>query len=168
MTMSQDLVIYTIGHSDHSTRDLIALLKRHRIACVIDVRSQPYSRWANQFNRETLAYDLQEAGLDYQFLGDAIGGRPDDPSLYGSDQERPNYGRTEQTERYQAGIDQLLAFAGIQIAAMMCSEGDHRQCHRHMLITQTLLDRDVQVRHIQPDGTIVPGERIPKQLSLFG
>ena len=161
------MTLYTIGHSDHTIPGFTELLRRYGITLVVDVRSQPYSRWANQFNRETLAYDLQEAGLDYQFLGDAIGGRPDDPSLYDSDQERPNYGRMEQTERYQAGIDQLLAFAGTQIAAMMCSEGDHRQCHRHMLITQTLLDRDIQVRHIQPDGTIVPGERIPKQLSLF-
>ena len=168
MTMPQDLVIYTVGHSDHSTHDLIALLKRHRIACVIDARSQPYSRWANQFNRETLAYDLQEAGLAYRFLGDAIGGRPDDPTLYDPGQERPNYGRMEQTAHYQAGIDQLIAFACAETVALMCSEGDHRQCHRHMLITQTLLDRDVQVRHIQPDGTIVQGERIPKQLSLFG
>jgi uncharacterized protein (DUF488 family) len=162
------IVIYTIGHSDHSTRDLVTLLKRHRIACVIDVRSQPYSRWANQFNRETLAYDLREAGLAYWYLGDAIGGRPDDPSLYDLDGERPNYKRMEQTVRYQAGIDQLLALARTETLALMCSEGDHRQCHRHLLITQTLLDHDVQVRHIQPDGTIVPGERIPRQLSLFG
>ncbi len=49
----------------------------------------------------------------------------------------------------------------------MCSEGDHRRCHRHMLITQTLLERGVHVRHIQSDGTTVEGERIPRQLSLF-
>ena len=165
--MSKDSAIYTVGHSDHSTHDLIVLLKRHRIACVIDVRSQPYSRWANQFNRETLVYDLQQAGLAYRFMGDAIGGRPGDPTLYDPGQECPNYARMEQTARYQAGIDQLLALARTETVALMCSEGDHRQCHRHMLITQTLLDRDVQVRHIQPDGITVQGERIPKQLSLF-
>jgi uncharacterized protein (DUF488 family) len=49
----------------------------------------------------------------------------------------------------------------------MCSEGDHRQCHRHLLITQTLLGRGVRVLHIQPDGTTVEGERIAQQLSLF-
>ena len=31
----------------------------------------------------------------------------------------------------------------------------------------TLLERGVQVLHIQPDGTTVEGERIPQQLSLF-
>ena len=100
-------------------------------------------------------------------MGDTLGGRPEDPSLYDPGQERPAYARVEQTPRYQAAIDQLITLAQAEPVVVMCSEGDHRQCHRHMLITQTLLDRDVQVRHIQPDGTIVPGERIPKQLSLF-
>jgi uncharacterized protein (DUF488 family) len=165
--MPQDLIIYTIGHSDHSTDELVALLKRHGIACVVDVRSQPYSRWAHQFNREVLARDLQDAGLAYHFMGDVLGGRPDDPTLYEPGQERPDYERIKQLPRYQAGIEQLLALARTQTAAVMCSEGDHRQCHRHLLITQTLLDYQVQVLHIQPDGTVVQGERIPKQLSLF-
>jgi uncharacterized protein (DUF488 family) len=50
----------------------------------------------------------------------------------------------------------------------MCSEGDHRQCHRHLLITQSLLQRGVRVRHIQPDGSLVEGVREAEQLSLFG
>lgn len=74
----------------------------------------------------------------------------------------------EQTAAYQAGIDQLLDLAGTEQVTVMCSEGDHRRCHRHLLITQTLLGRDVRVLHIRPDGTTFEGERIPQQLSLFG
>jgi uncharacterized protein (DUF488 family) len=95
--MSQGLVIHTIGHSDHSTAELVDLLKQHHISLVVDVRSQPYSRWAPQLNRETLARDLEYAGLTYEFLGDTLGGRPDDPSLYDPGDERPNYERMEQT-----------------------------------------------------------------------
>ena len=58
--MSEDLVIYTIGHSDHDTATFVGLLRQHGIALVADVRSQPYSRWAHQFNRETLARDLDD------------------------------------------------------------------------------------------------------------
>jgi uncharacterized protein (DUF488 family) len=50
----------------------------------------------------------------------------------------------------------------------MCGEGDHRRCHRHLLIAQTLLGRGVRVLHIQPDGGTVEGELVPRQLSLFG
>ena len=165
--MPLDLQIHTIGHSDHDTAAFIALLRRHGITLVADVRSQPYSRWTPQFNRETLARDLEEAGVAYVHLGDTLGGRPSDPALYDPGQERPDYRRVEQTNAYQAGIDRLLDLARAERVAVMCSEGDHRQCHRHLLVTQTLLARDVRVLHIQPDGRTVEGERIALQLSLF-
>ena len=176
MAGEMNLLIHTIGHSNHTTAAFVDLLSRHEITLVVDVRSQPYSRWAHQFNRETLARDLQDAGIAYQFMGDALGGRPADPTLYDPDQERPDYQRVEQTPVYQAGIDQLLDLArppfppklgGLRGVAVMCSEGDHRRCHRHLLITQTLLGRGVRVLHIQPDGATVEGERIAQQLSLF-
>jgi len=163
-----NLVIHTIDHSDHTTAAFVDLLRRHGITLVVDVRSQPYSRWAHQFNRETMARDLQDAGIAYYFMGDTLGGRPADPTLYDPGQERPDYQRVQQTAAYQTGIDQLLELARTEQVALMCSEGDHRRCHRHLLITQTLLERGVRVLHIQPDGTTVEGERIPQQLSLFG
>ena len=165
--MSED-AIYTIGHSDHTLEAFVGLLRRHGITLVVDVRSQPYSRWAHQFNRETLVQELVNAGLAYQFMGDSLGGRPADPTLYDAGEERPDYERMEQTPVYRAGIDQLRSLIPTKRVAVMCSEGDHRLCHRHVLITQTLLDHGVQVLHIQPDGTTANGDRIPKQLSLFG
>lgn len=162
-----NLLIHTIGHSNHTTAAFVDLLRRHGITLVVDVRSQPYSRWAHQFNREVLARDLDDAGLAYRFMGDALGGRPADPTLYDPEQEHPDYQRLEQTPAYQSGIDQLLDLAVSEKVAVMCSEGDHRHCHRHLLITQTLLGRGVRVLHIQPDGTTMEGERIPQQLSLF-
>jgi uncharacterized protein (DUF488 family) len=166
--MPQDLLIHTVGHSDHTAAAFVDLLRDHGITLVVDVRSQPYSRWAPQFNRETLARDLEDARIVYRFMGDALGGRPTDPALYDPGQETPDYQRVEQTPAYQAGIDQLLELARAQRVAVMCGEGDHRRCHRHLLIAQTLLGRGVRVLHIQPDGGTVEGELVPQQLSLFG
>ena len=162
------MTLYTIGHSDHSISEFVGLLRQHGIALVVDVRSQPYSRWTHQFNRELLARDLQEAKIGYCFMGDRLGGRPDDPSLYDAGQERPDYDRLEQTAPFQAGIEQLLELARTHPLVVMCSEGDYRQCHRHLLITQALIGRGQTVIHIQPDGTTVAGTLIPRQLSLFG
>ena len=67
-----------------------------------------------------------------------------------------------------AGLDALIELAQSATVAIMCSEGDYRQCHRHLLITQSLLGRNQDVIHIQPDGTALPGSLIPRQLSLFG
>jgi len=161
------VIIYTLGHSNHTTEAFIALLRQHGVEMVVDVRSQPYSQWTSQFNREILRDDLQSVGLRYEFMGDVLGGRPGDPALYDPGQERPDYRRMERTSAYQAGIDRLVELAEETPVAIMCSEGDHRQCHRHLLITQTLLARGVQVHHIRPDGSLVEGQAEPEQLSLF-
>ncbi len=163
-----ECLIYTIGHSDHSMAGFVALLQQHGVTSVVDVRSQPYSRWAHQFNRESLARDLEAVGVAYHFLGDALGGRPADPALYEAGDGPPDYRRMEQTSAYQAGIARLLEFARAGRVAVMCGEGDHRRCHRHLLIAQTLLERGARVVHIQPDGRTVEGERVARQLDFWG
>lgn len=162
------MTLYTIGHSDHSIPEFVELLRRYGITHVVDVRSQPYSRWMHQFNRELLAHDLRASEIEYHFMGDRLGGRPDDPALYDPGQERPDYDRLEETPQYQAGLAALIELSRSSTVAVMCSEGDHRVCHRHLLITQSLLGHGHDVIHIQPDGTTVPGSLIPRQLALFG
>lgn len=166
--MSPMLTIYTIGHSNHTTEAFIDLLHRHDIDLVIDVRSQPYSQWADQFNRELLHADLDQAGIDYAFMGDTLGGKPPDPRLYDPGQERPNYRRMETWPVYQRGMAALVNLARDHRLAVMCSEGDPKECHRHRLITQTLLAQGHRVRHIRSDGTLMEGAPEPEQLSLFG
>ena len=163
--MPQTLSIHTIGHSDHTTAAFIDLLRQHDVTLVVDVRSQPYSRWAPQFNRETLRHSLQKAGIAYRFLGDALGGRPSDMELYTAG--RPDYRRMEQTDVYRRGIERVLELARTECVAMMCGEADYQQCHRHLLIAQTLLRRGVNVLLIKPDGRTVQAESTPEQLSLF-
>lgn len=162
-----ELSVYSIGHSDHEIDDFVALLDQHDIDILVDVRSQPYSRWAPQFNRENLAGTVEAAGLRYVWLGESLGGRPKDISLYNSSSERPDYDRVRETEEFRAGIGELLDLAAEATVAMMCSEGDYTHCHRTLLITPTLLDREVRVLHILPDGRVVEAVREPEQLSLF-
>src|ERR1017187_4472299 len=44
----------TIGHSNHRIEILLGLLKDHQVGIVVDTRSQPYSKYSPQFDRETL------------------------------------------------------------------------------------------------------------------
>jgi uncharacterized protein (DUF488 family) len=172
--MTADTILYSIGHSDHESETFIALLRRYGVATVVDVRSQPYSRWVPQANRETLAQALKRAGLTYVFMGDVLGGRPADASLYepAEDNETPNgiqpdYERMAATPTFRAGIQRLLTMAGSTTVAMMCSEGDFRRCHRALLITPSLLEQGARVIHIHPDGDTSEAQPEPKQLSLF-
>jgi len=159
--------LYSIGHSDHSVEALLDLLQRYQICVLVDVRSQPYSQWTPQFNRESLARDLQAAGVHYVFLGDALGGRPSERAFYDPGEERPNYERLSRSPAFQAGVDQLLHLASEGQVAFMCSEGDYRRCHRTLLITPALLARGAQILHIRPDGTTIEAQSEFHQSSLF-
>jgi uncharacterized protein (DUF488 family) len=164
--MSKTSTIYTIGHSNHSDEQFVQLLQQHAIRCLVDVRSQPYSRYNPQFNRETLAASLRNAGIQYVDQGASLGGRPDQPDLYDPGSERPNYSRQRQTEVYQHGLDQLIEQAQTASTVIMCSEGDPNQCHRTWLITPSLIDAGFTVLHILPDGQLTVGEKTFEQLGF--
>ncbi len=151
--------IYTIGHSNHKTETFVEMLRQHAIELLIDVRSSPYSRYVPQANRETLARALRAAGIAYDWLGDRLGGKPGGIVA--------DYDELRASPAFQQGIDRLVALAAERRTVIMCAEGDHRQCHRHKLITPALLDQAVCVHHIQPDGSIVDEVQEPRQLSLF-
>ena len=151
--------IYSVGHSNHPAEQFIALLREHGVELVVDVRSSPYSRYVPQANRQALGRALEAAGIAYRWAGDRLGGKPDG--------EVADYDELRASAAFQEGVAELVALAAERPTAMMCAEGDHRRCHRHKLITPALLDQDVRVLHIQPDGSLVDEEQEPKQLSLF-
>lgn len=164
--MSSPLRIFTVGHSNHSPEAFVALLDSHGVQMLVDVRSQPYSRYNPHFNRETLAVALAAAGIRYHFLGDSLGGRPAQADLYDPGEERPNYARQRATPLYQEGVRQLLAIAAQQPTAIMCSEGDPAHCHRSLLIGPSLFANDVIVLDIYPDGQVKAAELPIEQLGF--
>ena len=54
--------VFTIGHSNHPLETFVALLKKHRVSAVADVRSAPCSRFNPHFSRAALAAALEERG----------------------------------------------------------------------------------------------------------
>lgn len=177
MTAQQDgLEIYTVGHSNLEAYDLVGLLRQHRIEVVVDVRSAPYSQYTPHFNREALSSMLQGAGIDYAYAGEYLGGRPKDATCYKNGELPPpkadylklvDYAEVATRVWYKKGIARLIEMAGERRVAVMCSEEDPAECHRHHLITQTLLGRGVHVWHIRREGALEDADG-PKQLSLFG
>jgi uncharacterized protein (DUF488 family) len=138
---------------------LIALLRLQDIQLVVDVRSSPYSRYVPQANREALARGLEANGINYQWMGARLGGKPEGAVA--------DYDKMRASPSFQEGIASVLALGVRQRTAIMCSEGDHRRCHRHTLIAPALLKLDARVLHIQPDGSLVDEGSEPRQLALF-
>jgi uncharacterized protein (DUF488 family) len=48
-----------------------------------------------------------------------------------------------------------MEIAGSVLPAIMCAEGDYRQCHRRLL-SDYLLANGVNVQHIDPTGEVKP------------
>ena len=148
--------IFTIGHSNHSLVEFAKLLLEHRIDVVADVRSSPYSRYVPHFNRDTLKTHLRDCtggAIGYQFLGDQLGGRPLDNSLYDSE-GRVVFTRLADEYSFDIGLRRIIHNADEHRIALMCSEKDPIECHRTILIAEALLERSVAVEHIHADGSL--------------
>lgn len=164
--------IYTIGYGARDIDAFIAALRRYNIAYLIDVRSQPYSRYKPDFSKDTLEEHLRRGGIRYVYMGDTLGGRPDDPTCYDAE-GKVDYTAVAQRDFYQAGIERLTkAWSQGLSVSLMCSEGKPEMCHRSKLIGRTLTERGLTVTHIdEHDEAISQAEVILRltggQLSLF-
>lgn len=151
--------LWTVGHSNHPLERFIALLRGQRIEFAVDVRSYPYSRHAPQFNREELQRALRAHDIGYLFLGDALGGRPNQPDQYDGE-GHALYGEMAREPSFRAAIDRLLAGAHEHRLTIMCSEAEPRDCHRRLLVGKVLTDHGAELRHILRDGTLAVEEAV--------
>lgn len=146
--------VLTVGHSTHALETFVALLQRYGVTAVADVRSSPYSRFNPQFNREPLAEALGSEAIRYVFLGDALGGRSDDPACY--EDGRIRYDRVAVTESFKSGLDRVVDGAARYRIALMCAEKEPLDCHRTLLVARALDEQGVDVAHIHANGALEP------------
>jgi len=144
--------LFTIGHSNHSAENFIELLLRHDITVVGDVRSQPYSKFNPQFNRENIQKDLKQRGIGYVFLGRELGPRSDDPACY--TEGKVQYHLLAAADIFQQGLKRLLRGVQSHRIAMMCAEKDPIMCHRMILVCRHLRKEVAEIKHIMEDGGI--------------
>ncbi len=156
--------VLTIGHSSHPFEEFLYLLRRHEASAVADVRSAPYSRYAPQFNRETLARSLREYGIRYVFLGRELGARSEDPSCY-DENGRVSYERLRDSAPFRKGIERVMRAANKQRTALMCAEKEPLDCHRTILVAPVLREKGVRVRHIWADGSLEDHEDSMERLA---
>src|SRR5437868_6627008 len=107
--------LLSVGHSNHDWDTFLTLLRHGGVSAVADVRSRPFSRRLPQYNRPDLEVGLRQAGIAYVFLGDLLGGRPDDPDLYDELGQGGglvvNYERVRATAAFRRGLERLLSGA---------------------------------------------------------
>ena len=143
--------LFTIGHSSLELDGFLRILLTHEVKIVCDVRSRPGSFRFPQFNREPLEACLASAEIQYEFLGETLGGRPSDPRAYHED-GIVNYEERRKAADFRAGIDRALRLSSATNIVLMCAEEDPLQCHRFLMISPSLLDRGITPVHIRRGG----------------
>jgi uncharacterized protein (DUF488 family) len=144
--------IFTIGHSIHSQEHFTALLRRHEITAICDVRSTPFSRVNPQFNRQELSRLLNASGFVYVFLGNELGARSNNPDCYVDG--KVHYERLALTKLFRHGLERLQEGMRKYRIALMCAEGEPLECHRTILVARHLVELAVDVWHIRTNGDL--------------
>lgn len=164
----ENVPIHTVGYGGRPLGDFIAMLKSFHIAMLVDVRSQPYSRYAPDYRREELERALDTARIAYRWMGAALGGRPVQAACYVDG--RIDYARVREQRFFQDALAELRALR-FEVAplAIMCAEKKPEICHRMRLVGTALDAGGVAVIHIdgiaesRPHAEVAAGP----QLDLF-
>jgi uncharacterized protein (DUF488 family) len=149
--------ILTVGHSNHDEDEFVELLRGAGVGLIADVRRYPGSRRQPHFERTALAAILLEAGIEYRWLGESLGGRrkpaPDSPNAAWESEQFRGYADHMASAEFGAGLATLEGLAREHRSAVMCAEAFWVRCHRR-LIADALLARGWRVLHLGSNGRL--------------
>ena len=153
--------LYSIGHGNKKIEVFLEELKSFKIQFLLDIRSKPYSKWNPQFNQVALDKELKKIGIKYVFVGDTLGGLPEDRSCYDYD-GKVVYELIKEKDFFKSGLKRLtMAHKKGVTLAIMCSESKPEECHRSKLIGEELLNKEISINHI------VTGKRVKSQQTVM-
>jgi len=146
--------IWTVGHSTHSFDTLRALLGKHGITLLADVRRVPRSRRHPHFDTDALARSLPDSGVAYLHLPRLGGWRraaADSPNGAWRNDSFRGYADYAMSAEFAGGLAELRELAAARATAMMCSEALWWRCHRRLIADRLVVAGDT-VCHIGSDG----------------
>ena len=155
--------LFTVGHSNWEFPSFIKLLKKSGVELLVDVRSKPHSSRFPQFSQPGFEALLEADGVDYLFLGEELGGRPDDPDAYRAD-GLVNYNARRKSYTFGAGVERLVKEFEKRCIALMCAEEDPLECHRFLMICPELLAMGIQPLHIRKGAQPETQEAVENRL----
>ena len=151
---SMEKALFTFGHSTRDLADFTAILQKHEIALLIDIRAFPMSRRTPHFHRERVEMWLPEAGIDYLWMKE-LGGRRkkppgESPNIALRNDSFRNYADYMLTPEFQQAAGEIAALASGRRSAIMCAERMWFQCHR-MLVSDYFTAQCWTVLHIESE-----------------
>ncbi|HDR9020578.1 TPA: DUF488 domain-containing protein [Burkholderia vietnamiensis] len=155
------LPFYTIGHSNRTLDELVAMLRTVDITLLVDIRKMTRSRTNPQFNEATLPDALAAADIGYEHIAELGGLRgksrdvPDALNGFWTNRSFHRYADYALSPEFRAGLARLIALGEQQRCALMCSEAVWWRCHRR-IVSDYLLARGDTVLHIMGLNRVEP------------
>jgi uncharacterized protein (DUF488 family) len=142
--------VLTIGHSNRSLEEFVAMLRAHGVERLVDVRTVPRSRHNPQFNLDALPGSLAEAGIEHRHMA-GLGGlrhaRKDSRNTGWPNASFRGYADYMETPEFESNLRELIDLGAERRTAIMCAESVPWRCHRS-LIADALTARGIAVAHI--------------------
>jgi uncharacterized protein (DUF488 family) len=142
--------LFTIGHSNRTSRELIDVLRDAQVEIVVDVRANPKSGRFPHFDQYSLAQSLGNAGIAYQWAGEALGGlraTPESSPHSALDAKWWGYAEQMGTRDFRDALAVLIEMGNNYRVAVLCAEKQPEDCHR-ALLSDALLIRGLKVVHL--------------------
>ena len=160
------LPFFTVGHSNRSLEDFLALLRPPAVARLVDIRTVPRSRANPQFDKATLPDTLPPLGIAYEHAA-ALGGLrgrsrdvPPEVNGFWTNASFHNYADHALSPDFLAALDRLVAAGHRERCAIMCSEAVWWRCHRR-IVADPLIARGETVFHLTEPGREDPASLTP-------
>lgn len=151
--------VFTIGHSNRSLEEFLALLQQNAITVLVDIRAQPYSSRFPHFSQDALRKALDDNDIVYHWAGRQLGGhrQPTNPSSHPAlqDENLRGYAEYMETDPFEQAIIQLINLASSARTAIMCAEKLVQHCHRRLISDYLTLKNSSIVHIIDRDQVIV-------------
>lgn len=156
--------LFTIGHSQYDIKYFIGLLKEYGVDYLLDVRSTPYSKYAEQYNKENISRELEVANIKYTFMGKYFGARPQNIDLY-NNEGYLDFEKVRKSRDFNKGIENvILGLNQGHRIALMCTEKEPIDCHRAILVARAFELQMIYAKHILPNGGILTQKQLNEQL----
>lgn len=128
-----DDIAYMVGHGRHPWPKFVELIRPH-VKLLVDIRTNPQSRYSPHFNSRAMSQALAGEGIQYLWVK-TLGGKDPKPL-------------TEQ----RAALEKLWPLR--PGTGFLCSESDYHACHRHYMLAPLLIERGFSILQILPSGEL--------------
>ncbi len=157
-------MVYTIGYSTFLIQDFIYVIKKFNIHCIIDVRSNPLSKYFTDYNQHTLAITLKNNNILYRHYAKEFGARQSN-SIFLTSEGFVDFNKFILSEQFLSGIKKVKA--GLELGynfCILCAEADPLTCHRSIMVSRGFLHHNIEVNHILKTQILEPHTKLEKRL----